>query len=34
VQRRRDKLDALQAELEAKQAQLRARLLDLEHVGR
>jgi DNA-binding transcriptional MerR regulator len=34
VQRRRDKLDALQAELEAKQAQLRARLLDLEHAGR
>jgi DNA-binding transcriptional MerR regulator len=34
VQRRRDKLDALQTELEAKQAQLRGRLLELEHAVR
>jgi MerR family transcriptional regulator, repressor of the yfmOP operon len=34
VQRRRDKLDALETELEAKQAQLRGRLLELEHAVR
>ena len=34
VQRRRDKLDALQTELEDKRAQLRMRLLELEHAGR
>ena len=34
VQRRRDKLDALQAELEAKRAQLGARLRELERASR
>ena len=34
VQRRRDKLDALQAELEDTRARLRARLLELEPTGR
>jgi DNA-binding transcriptional MerR regulator len=34
VQRRRDKLDALQVELEAKRAQLSERLLELERASR
>jgi MerR family transcriptional regulator, repressor of the yfmOP operon len=34
VARRRDKLDALQTELENRRAQLRARLLELERPGR